>query len=111
MSESDIVDRIRASFSARGIWSLKVHGSASQSSGIPDIIGIVPPGRGFGIEVKVPGHAAKEKCLVGDCASPLQLYTLKQMAAAGAITGIAHSLQEAEAILERGAADVTTERT
>lgn len=100
MLESSLVEQIRASLATRGIWSFKVHGSPNQEKGIPDLIGVIPPGgRAFGIEVKVPGHASKARCADGTCAEKLQLYQLERMANAGAIVGIAHSVEDAWLIL------------
>lgn len=103
MLESELVDQIRESFAARGIWSLKVHGSIWQPKGTPDILGIIPPGgQGFAIEVKVPGHESKTRCEAGTCATDIQMYRLEEIGLAGGLVGIAHSVQEANEILQGG---------
>ena len=66
----------------------KRHGTAFGVAGDPDLYGIVG-GRHFEIEVKRPGNQPTE----------LQLRRLEEWRAAGALTGIAHSLDEARRIL------------
>jgi hypothetical protein len=60
--------------------------------GDPDLYGSLPTGIHFEIEVKRPGNHPTE----------LQLQRLAEWRAAGAITGVAHSVEEALAILFRG---------
>ena len=67
----------------------KIHGSAFQAAGIPDVVGL-QRGIFFGIEVKVPGKKP----------TPIQALTLTRIRAAGGNAGCATSVAEALAILE-----------
>lgn len=96
--ESSIVEKIQRAFTARGIFLVKIHGSAMQQSGIPDLVGCYN-GRFIGIEVKQPGHARKDLCLRGECASPIQQYTIQEIREAGGVAFVAHSLAEAESAI------------
>lgn len=89
MKESSIVARISKRLRADGAFVVKIHGSNLQLDGLPDLMGTFR-GRGFGIEVKVPGEDA----------TALQRWVLGEMAKAGALTGVAHSLDEALEILK-----------
>ena len=60
--------------------------------GHPDLYGCLPGGLHFEIEVKQPGNTPTE----------LQQLRLAEWKAAGAITGVATTVQEALAILLRG---------
>ncbi len=68
-------------------YAFKSHGNRFQA-GQPDIIGCLH-GRAFGLECKVPGKDA----------TPLQHQVLSQWSAAGAITGVVHSWEEAKEVL------------
>ena len=61
-----------------GFW-FKVHGSAFQEAGLPDLLGCVT-GLYIGIEVKAPGKISE--------VTPIQQYRLSQITAAGGL-GIA----------------------
>lgn len=54
--ESALQTRIRKALLEEfpGAWIVKVHGSAYQTAGIPDLLGCIE-GRTVGIEVKLPG--------------------------------------------------------
>lgn len=97
--EATTVGKIQRAFRARGVFLVKIHGSEMQQSGIPDLVGCAN-GRFFGIEVKEPGHARKDLCRRGECASPIQQYTLQEIRQAGGVAIVAHSLAEAELALE-----------
>jgi hypothetical protein len=60
--------------------------------GDPDLYGSLPGGVHFEIEVKRPGNGP----------TPLQMQRLAAWEATGAITGVAHSKEEALEILFRG---------
>jgi hypothetical protein len=77
----------------RGVVAWKIHGGPFQAAGIPDILGCYD-GRFFGIEVKQPGGKA----------TALQALTLRRIADAGGLAGVACSVDEARAILESGGA-------
>lgn len=69
----------------------KRHGTAFGKTGEPDLFGCFR-GRHFEIEVKRPGKAPTR----------LQLERLSRWAAAGAITGVAHSVDEFFEVLGDG---------
>ena len=75
---------IRALRSVPGLVVRKRHGSALGYAGEPDLYGCFR-GRHFEIEVKRPGRKL----------TPLQQQRLKEWALAGAIVGVAHSVEEA----------------
>ena len=75
---------IRALRSVPGMVVRKRHGSALGYAGEPDLYGCFR-GRHFEIEVKRPGRKL----------TPLQQQRLKEWALAGAIVGVAHSVEEA----------------
>lgn len=60
--------------------------------GDPDITGILKGGRAYGIEVKSPDGKV----------SDIQSQRLLELSAAGAITGIARSVEDAKKIIEGG---------
>ena len=72
----------------------KRHGTVFGLAGDPDLYGCLPDGRHFEIEVKRPGESA----------TLLQRKRLADWAAASAITGVAHSPEEALEILSGGIA-------
>lgn len=76
--------------SLEGCVAEKVHGSA-MSSGKADINGCYK-GRAFRIEAKTPDH--------GNKASKKQKINLKRWEKAGALVGVAYSLEEAIEILK-----------
>lgn len=71
-----------------GVWLFNVHGSGWQKSGIPDIVGCYN-GKFFGVEVKRPGEQPTAK----------QSLTMKKIAAAGGVTGVAETPEEALEII------------
>lgn len=87
--ETRIQQAIQAELQRRGAFCFKVHGSAFQAKGLPDIVGCID-GRFFGIEVKVPGRDAE----------PIQRLQLRRIIEAGGIAGVAHSVAEAVDIIE-----------
>ena len=76
----------------------KRHGSPLTVKGDPDLYGCLPldhphwPGRHFEIEVKRPGEHP----------TPLQLTRLEEWKMAGALTGVARSVDDAQYILRVG---------
>ncbi len=84
--ESSLVSEIiRALRSMPGVVVRKRHGSAWGVAGAPALYGAVN-GRHFEIEVKRPG---------GDAPTPLQEARLRQWTAAGALAGVARSVEDA----------------
>jgi hypothetical protein len=91
--ESRISRKIQAEVKRRipGVVIRKRHVTMG-ITGDPDLYGSLPGGHHFEIEVKRPGEEPR----------PLQEQRLAEWRAAGAITGVAHSVEEALAILGRG---------
>ena len=91
--EKAIVASIFRALKARGVWAVKTHGGPYQISGLPDIIAIAPTtGRFLGIEVKRPG--------IGRI-TELQKVTLSRIETAGGVAGVAYSVEDALALLEK----------
>src|SRR5690606_7265756 len=90
VSEKTIENRIKRYLDSIGAWYLKVHGSAYQRSGVPDIIACVN-GKFVGIEVKKPGGIV----------SPLQKAKIKKIQKAGGIAFVVYSFEEAKQHLEK----------
>lgn len=57
MNESKLTSNIIKALKTHGGFWLKIHGSASQTTGIPDILGCYR-GRFVALEVKIPGRAS-----------------------------------------------------
>ncbi len=72
-----------------GFW-IKIHGSVFQMAGIPDLIGCYR-GRFIGFEVKRPGLGA----------TLIQQYVMGRITAAGGVTAVIHSIEEAVPYLDR----------
>lgn len=70
-------------------WAQKMHGSVFMDAGTPDIIG-VHKGLAFAFEAKRPGGKATKA----------QTVMLARWRAAGAITGVVHSVDEVKELLE-----------
>lgn len=85
VSEKTIENRIKRYLDSIGAWYLKVHGSAYQRSGVPDIIACVN-GKFVGIEVKKPGGVI----------SALQQANIRLIEQSGGIAFVAYSLEEAK---------------
>ena len=88
ITEAKIVEAIISEVYKRGGKTIKIHGNAFQESGTPDVIGILE-GKMLAIECKIPGEEPTK----------IQKYRLTQWAKAGAITGVAHSLDEFKTII------------
>lgn len=73
-------------------WVLKVHGSASQTSGMPDLLCCIL-GRLIAVELKQPGKKP----------TALQMKRLRDLQAAGAVAGWATTEAEFEELLARHA--------
>src|SRR5690606_5364997 len=85
VSEKTIENRIKRYLDSIGAWYLKVHGSAYQRSGVPDIIACVN-GKFVGIEVKKPGGVI----------SALQQANIRLIEQSGGIAFVAYSLEGAK---------------
>jgi hypothetical protein len=90
VKEATIVDRIMKYLKSLGphVRAEKTHGGSYGKAGKPDITGCIN-GRRFEIEVK---NAVGKPM-------PLQIKTLEEWSAAGAITGIARSVDDVKRIL------------
>lgn len=55
--ESKVVKAITAELERRGALVYNQHGSAYSGRGRPDLLGVLPGGRAFAIEVKAPGKS------------------------------------------------------
>jgi hypothetical protein len=88
------LEKMRAS--GRAVWYMKVHGGPMQKAGVPDFL-IVLDGRLHAIELKRPGAKA----------TPLQALTMRKIATAGGVTGVATTLNEFRSLLEDGNAPVS----
>lgn len=93
--ESLLTDKIAGVLRKRypGSFWVKIHGSNMQHRGLPDLHGVVQ-GRAAWLEVKMPGEKPTD----------LQVYTLNQLRAAGAIVGVVYSSEDALSTLLDGLA-------
>jgi hypothetical protein len=78
-----------ASF-GKDIWFFKVAGGPFQMPGVPDIIGCYR-GKMFGIEAKSKSGKPTDR----------QLHEIEKINAAGGVAGLAYSLEDAQAIMEK----------
>lgn len=102
MNETSVVNQMVKTLKRHhpSAWCMKVHGNAYQSSGIPDLIFVVN-GVTFGVEVKHQKPGESREHALGRV-SKLQHYQLQQLAAAGAVTGIALTPDELMEIVDDG---------
>lgn len=82
MREQDIQTKILGYLKKRGIYAIKV--IMASASGVPDIIGMLPGGRFFAIEVKAPNGKL----------SALQVLNLERIQLNGGIAIIARSVDD-----------------
>lgn len=82
--QSQIRREVLATYPGSVVW--KIHGSAFQAAGIPDLIGCVR-GHFVGLEVKMPGEE--------DTLTRRQASTLQRIAGAGGIDGVVTSVEDA----------------
>ena len=90
-SEKDIEKKIRKAMENRGAFTMKLHGSP-MSAGYPDIIACYR-GRFLGLEVKKPNTR--------HTVTPRQRHFLDAIAAAGGVTAVVTSVEEAMLELDR----------
>jgi Holliday junction resolvase len=88
MLEAALTKKILKYLRGKGGFWMKTHGGPMQVQGIPDIIGCYL-GRFLALEVKRPGKDA----------TPLQAHTIERIIRSGGISGVIHSVEEAEAFL------------
>lgn len=89
--EKKVENKIKRYLDSLGAYYLKVHGSAYQPAGTPDILACVN-GRFIGIEVKKP---------TGGVVSDLQKLKLKQIENAGGVGIIARDVSDVSVSLKR----------
>lgn len=87
--EKQVVESITRAMKKRGCIVLKTHGSPA-GAGWPDLIGVLPGGMAFAIEVKRPSRR--------HTITRLQQRELDRWASCGARSGLATSAEEALAI-------------
>lgn len=97
--EKHIVAAIVKALKAHGVtWIMKTHGGPYQAAGIPDILAITPrSGRLLAIEVKRPK--------VGRLTA-LQAAQIEKINGAGGVAGVATTVDEALALLDRAKGDM-----
>ena len=88
LEKSIVVSIVKALRVQPGVVVRKRHGTAMGVAGDPDLYGTVG-GRHFEIEVKRPGSQLTE----------LQVQRLREWSQAGALTGVAHTAEDALRIL------------
>jgi len=81
--EKAIVNAILRLLRSHAAFAEKIHGSAMQRAGLPDIMGC-HRGQFFGLEVKRPGQDATD----------LQLEVLREISASGGISAVVRSVDE-----------------
>lgn len=89
--EKKVEDQIKKFLDSLGSYYLKVHGSAFQPAGTPDILACIN-GRFVGIEVKKPK---------GGVVSELQKFKIKQIQNAGGVAFVARSVKDVKQELSR----------
>lgn len=89
MRETDLVRKIRDWLVSAGVVAFKYHGSAYGYKGHSDVYGVLPGGRAFFLEVKMPGKRPE----------PHQAAFLALVKAPGAVTGWCDSLDGAKAVI------------
>lgn len=89
ISEREITKSIKSLLSQFGVWHFKHFGGLYAPKGIPDIIGILPGGKFFGLEVKV----------IGGRVSVDQERVMQNIRESGGIAGVVHSVDEVVELL------------
>lgn len=89
--ESTISKKIREYVFKRGGFAVKIKGGPDQEKGIPDNL-CCYRGRFLGLETKR---------VAGEEPSSYQQYQLERITKAGGVASVIHSVEEAEAILNR----------
>lgn len=90
-AEKKVEDQIKKYLDSLGSYYLKVHGSAFQPAGTPDILACIN-GKFVGIEVKKPK---------GGVVSELQKFKIKQIQNAGGVAFVARSVKDVKQELSR----------
>jgi len=90
MREKNIENQIKRYLDRLGCWYMKVHGSAFQKAGVPDLIACIG-GRFVGIEVKRPGGRV----------SPLQKLNIEEIQRSGGVAFVAYSVEDVRREIEK----------
>ena len=90
VTETQLANKVTKAIRDRGHWCMKVAGGPHQQPGIPDILACVR-GALVAIELKVGRNKP----------TPLQIATLGDMSEAGAVAGVAYTLDEAMDLIDR----------
>jgi VRR-NUC domain. len=90
MREKNIENQIKRYLDRLGCWYMKVHGSAFQKAGVPDLIACIG-GRFVGIEVKRPGGRV----------SPLQKLNIEEIQRSGGVAFVAYSVEDVQREIEK----------
>lgn len=93
--ETRLVDRMRRAIVARwpDAFVVKIHGNPYQTAGLPDLL-VVVGGRLVGVEVKAP-RAGESREHALSRVTLRQRDVLDRLARAGAISGVALTVEEA----------------
>lgn len=89
MKETQIVQKIRDWLVTEGCLAFKMHGSVYSYRGHADVYGVLPCGRAFFLEVKVPGKKPE----------PHQTAFLSLASKYNAVTGWCDSLEGAKKVI------------
>lgn len=95
-AETGLYRRIKRYVENEGGLCFKIHGSAMQEAGVPDIIGWIPVSQAYKTQIV---HFAVELKMPGNDASKLQMYQLRRWGAGGFKSGIAESLDDFKRII------------
>lgn len=90
MNEKTVENQIKRYLDRLGVWYMKVHGSAFQKAGVPDLIACIG-GRFVGIEVKRPGGRV----------SPLQKLNIEEIQRSGGVAFVAYSVEDVRREIEK----------
>jgi hypothetical protein len=90
--EAKITEKICAYLDSQkpSVWHFKVHGGMFQQAGVPDIVGC-KNGRFFALEVKTEAGTPTK----------LQEYVMNKIKAAGGISGVVRSVEDAKRLLDK----------
>lgn len=89
MLEKTIVAKVLAVARSKGWWAMKVHGSAYQTAGLPDVL-VIKDGKAAWMEAKRPGQEPTR----------IQEHRMRELSAAGCPVAVVHSAADALHFLE-----------
>lgn len=99
--ETELVNRMRRAIKTRwpDAFVVKLHGNPYQTAGLPDLL-VVLRGRTVGIEVKAPRIGESREHALGRVTMRQQA-VLDDLAEAGAVAGVALTVDEAVELVAR----------